>query len=936
MENLKICVCGSERRRCEYNNTFHIRAAQPTLYIWLYKTNIEQARYLEVQEILSRMSTFFYSSYDSESSSDEDVLYYSDDERHLNQKQQLGNKILITGDSDDSGDETMSESEDESSNKSAKPSAFLKSSGRGDDDSDEDDESDEWSNDSDSESDSDSSLAPKGRSYFLKGDNSDSDSDSDDEKKIVKSAKDKYLDELAALTDTIENLSMVEEWVRIATDFDKLYKLAYKHNQYHISIPRSFIKAISVLEDAINNESASKTDSGKKLNSSESKSLNILKQKIKKEVKIYKDQVELYKQDPESYEAGSDEPNLIGDQFDDSENKQMIVSIDNLFTIVKSIIETRGKKGVDLNEHLKTLNELLNLSDSTYEKIVLLNLIISLRFELFSKDKYMPGAEWNIALDDVAKLLDVLNADTSYVVTEVAPSNDDITTPPPADKDGKHLIVGSVTSFVERLADELTSHLLYIDPNSSEYITLLKDDSKLYSLIVRTQIYLTQNIKASNYGEAEGDQLCRIIIKRLESIYYKPVQLIVLSELNVWNSIIEEGESVSKITTSESTDALNITQTNALMDDLCSHLYNYASSSSSSIYRKRAALMQAYYYATSGQFFPARDILHLTHVQATIHTSGPGVQVLFNRAIVQLGLAAFRAGLIEEAQTILNEVVTSQHTRDLLGQGRIYFSNANSNTNSAENNSSEKGKYVPFHMHVNIELVDSVYYISSLLVEIPLMALQSYQGSTPGAINYVNNEAQLQAQNIKKNASRSFKRILDYTERQYFQGPVEETRDTVFETYHELVKFNWKSAYKILSELRVWGMMPGISAVNSDGQTGTDLLNNMLLETCKIQALKTWVYVNAGIVKNYSVRKLAKRFECEEDTVCNTIGGLIYREEVRGYLKFNERGEQVVIFAKKEDEMSQIVRGLTDRVGSILERNEKLSLGGYQIKLKKK
>lgn len=874
------------------------------------------------------MSVFFNSSYDSELSSDEETLYYSDDEHYLKQ-QQVEKKLLITGDDEDSDEESMSESEaseDESS--STKKSAFLKGGDASDEDEDEDDS--EWSND-DSDSDSDSDVAPRGRSYFLKGDNNDSDSEDEDEKKIVKSAKDKYLDELALLTDTIENLSMVQEWVRLAIEFDKLYRLSYKHNQYHISIPRSFIKAVAILEDAINTES-NPEESGKKLNASESKSLNILKQKIKKEAKLYREQVETYKKDPESYEAIKDEETLIaGDDGD--ENKDLNVSIDNLFPIVQMVVESRGKKGVDQNENLKTLNELYDISSSTYEKLVVLNLIISLRYDVYNKEKYMPTDQWQIAAQDITKLLDLLDSDKSYVISETAPANDNVATPPAANAEGKHLIVGSITAFVEKLADELTSHLLYLDPNSSEYISLLKDDSQLYTIIVRAQLYLSQII--SNLDDIEGDQLCRIIVKRIESIYYKPVKLIILSELNTWNALSisdNSNENVEKITVSEAQDSSNTLQTNLLIDNLCSHLYQHASGIQSSIYRKRAALMQSFYYSISNQFFRARDILHLTHVQTTIHTSEPGVQVLFNRAIVQLGLAAFRSGLSEEAQIILNEIVTSANTRDLLGQSKIYFSN--SQTPAPEVGPNEKGKYVPFHMHVNIELIDSVYYIASLFVEVPLMALQSYQSSTPGAINVANSEAQ-QAQN-KKTVSRSFKRILDYTERQYFQGPAEETRDHVFEAYNKLVKFNWKSASKILADLKVWGMMPGVSITNAEGNSGIELLNEMLTVQCKNVALKTWAYVNAGIVKNYSVRKLATRFDIDENKVCSSLGGLIHREEIRGSLKFNEDGSKSIVFNKKEDGMCEIVRDLTDCVNSILERNEKLSVGGYQIMLKKK
>ena len=907
------------------------------------------------------MSSFFHTSYESDTSSDEESLYYSDDERYLKQLQNKKSvNIQISNDTDDdsSDEELLSDSSDDEKIELKKEEDVEEASG----DDDDDDDSDDWSNDDDSDSDSDSDdsdAPPRGRSYFLKKDflkgGNDSDSDSGDEKKIVKSAKEKYLDELLNLSNNIENLSMVEEWVKIGNEFDKLFKLAYKHNQYHILIPRSYIKAISILDDLINkskndDDDEEENNNKKVLSSSESKSLNILKQKIKREVKTYNDEVLTYKKDPEAYENIKDDSNLINNENQD-QNNQLIVSAENLFFIVQSIIDSRGKKGIDLNEHLNTLNKLLDLTNSTYEKIIILNLLISLRYELNSKDKFMSINEWLLTLNDISKLLDILDNDKSYVITENAPSNDNFTKPPPANENGLHLIGGSISSFVERLSDELTTHLLYIDPNSSEYIKTLQNDSKLYSIIIRCQSYLTRIISIDNYSKPEGEQINRIIIKRLENIYYKPIKLIIFSELNNNNNNIN---NIPKINSSEIDENLNKLNTNNLIDSLCSHIYKYSNGISSSIYRKRAALMQSYYYSITNQFFKARDILHLTHVQATIHTSEPGVQVLFNRAIVQLGLAAFRSGLIEETQIILHEVVTSQHTRDLLGQGRIYFNNnLNNQTNNIVNNTnnnqfnnynnlntnniSENGKFVPFHTHVNIELVDIVYYISSLLIEVPLIALQSYQSSTNGANNLLNNELQLQSQNINKNTSRSFKRILDYTERQYFQGPPEETRDYIFDAYHKLIKFNWFESSKILSNLKVWVMMPGISTINENGENGLELLKEMLIKLCKFQSLKTWAYVNAGIIKNYSIKKLSKRFELNEDDICGILGSLISNEEIKGYLKINDdNNSKWIIFENKENGINQIIRGLTTKVNSILERNEKLSLGGYQIMLKKK
>lgn len=117
-------------------------------------------------------------------------------------------------DTEESEEELMS-SEDEApkpaaaATKPAGMSRFLKGAGS-DSSSDSDSDSDE-SDDSDQED-----KATKRKNRFLKGDgDADEDSDDDDVKRVVKSAKDKRLDEMESTGKTIENALKINDWVAI-------------------------------------------------------------------------------------------------------------------------------------------------------------------------------------------------------------------------------------------------------------------------------------------------------------------------------------------------------------------------------------------------------------------------------------------------------------------------------------------------------------------------------------------------------------------------------------------------------------------------------------------------------------------------------------------------------------------------------------------------
>jgi translation initiation factor 3 subunit C len=218
------------------------------------------------------------------------------------------------------------------------------------------------------------------------------------------------------------------------------------------------------------------------------------------------------------------------------------------------------------------------------------------------------------------------------------------------------------------------------------------------------------------------------------------------------------------------------------------HLYK----SSSSILRTRAMLSHIYHHALHNDFHTARDMLLMSHLQETVHSADVTTQILYNRAIVQLGLCAFRVGLIKEAQATLQDIFTAQRVKELLAQG---VHQQRYQTLTPEQERAERQRQLPFHMHINTELLEAAFLVSSMLVEIPLLAS-------------LDSEEQK-----RKIISKPFRRLLDFADRQVFTGPPETTRDHIMQASKALQDGDWQQCRDLVQSIKIWSLMPEVASV---------------------------------------------------------------------------------------------------------------------------
>lgn len=750
---------------------------------------------------------------------------------------------------------------------------------------DEEDLSDDsmfGNHDDESDSDSDAGYA-RGPAYFLKKstvpDSDDESSDDEGRNKVVKSGKDKLMDEIKSSIATIDTASATNDWVSALTEFEKLSRTIVRSEQQNYGVPSVYIKSIASLDDTVTTASQDEKTNQKKLNATVAKALNAVRQRVKKAVREKQTLVDSFREDPETFEA--QQSATVSSRATPAPESARPVSVNaGLFATYKAVCENRGKKNVDVNENVKTLESLVQSATSPYEKIIVLLMLIPLRFDSATM-AYMSVDQWDNTAKDINTLFEVLEQNTdSYRVLETAEALDDIEVPPQPNAEGVREILGSVVSFVERLDDEFNRSLQVIDPHTTEYIDRLKYEQVIYNTIIRAQLYSELVIPQSKISDAAGEQIARIVSRRIDHIYFKKSSLIKITEASAW-----ESQPSSSYVIEYSDDEA---YTDKLMDTLAAVLYKQ----SNAAYRKKAMLCHIYYYAFNNKYFKARDMFLMSHLQSSIHTSDPVLQILFNRALVQLGLCAFRNGLITESLQALQEIATSQRHRELLGQSTQRF--------TSQTSVAEKQRVLPFHTHINLELMESVFLTSSLLIEIPQYA---QLGASADA------KRRLQ--------TRSFRRFLEFHERQTFQGPPEGTRDYIMHAAKALQAGEWKKTVELLTSIKIWNLLPE-----------SDNIRTMITEKVQVEGLRTFLFQFKSLYSKLSIAKLSKLFELPESKVSAVVSKMIFSEEIAAGL---DQVSNSIIFAKDVEltRLQELAISLADKAQSLSDKNERLA-GAHQ------
>ena len=283
--------------------------------------------------------------------------------------------------------------------------------------------------------------------------------------------------------------------------------------------------------------------STKKMNATNARGLNAVKQRIKKNNKDFQKDIDLYNADKDDYMESDEEEEVVVEKKSKKSSVAAGVSFDvgddegfstvgkggrtlqftpeSILKHLRTIVESRGKKNTDRTEQIKIMEKLYEVATTPYQKVRVLLALISTRFDLTTGvQTFMSQDQWKAAEKEFGTLLEVLEENRDLVVVELAEEWEDDEKPPTITPGQTFKIPGSIVSYAERLDDELTRSLQHIDPHTAEYIDRLSDEGALYNNIVRTLLY-TEALRQDESLQVSQDSLNRVVMRRLEHVYFK-------------------------------------------------------------------------------------------------------------------------------------------------------------------------------------------------------------------------------------------------------------------------------------------------------------------------------------------------------------------------------------------------------------------------------
>jgi len=186
-------------------------------------------------------------------------------------------------------------------------------------------------------------------------------------------------------------------------------------------VPKLYVQAIADLETIVLETHEKQKVTPKKMNAINTRGFNAIRQKVKKHNREFQREIDAYRENKEEYMREVEEVEVvpkekkkktkvpqIGTELVDNSTedgfitvgaggKAVLYTAEGILKHLRAIVEQRGRKNADKVDHIRTLEKLLDVSVTDYQRVRVLLTLISTRFDLTSGTaSHMTQEQWKL------------------------------------------------------------------------------------------------------------------------------------------------------------------------------------------------------------------------------------------------------------------------------------------------------------------------------------------------------------------------------------------------------------------------------------------------------------------------------------------------------------------------------------------------------------
>ena len=336
------------------------------------------------------------------------------------------------------------------------------------------------------------------------------------------------------------------------------------------------------------------------------------------------------------------------------------------------------------------------------------------------------------------------------------------------------------------------------------------------------------------------------------------------------------------------TISLNTTEK---LSELCQYIFKYGDERT----KTRALLVSVYHHSIHDRYYIARDLLLMSHIQDNIDKVESNTQILYNRTLVTLGLCAFRLGYIQKAYDCLHGICSGR-VKELLAQGISIYKQHTAYDRDIEQEKIERRRQIPYHMHINPELLECCYLLCSMLLDLTYLAKPTATLST------------------HLSGWKPFRKYYNiYSKQQVFTGPPEYIRDYILLSTKYILNGEYNKAINIILNLDIWNLLP---------EEGRILTKNMLSQKIKEESIKVYILIYSIHYTSLKLEYIANIYNTDIYTIKCIISKMIFNKELSASI--DSANNTILLYNTDNTTLQVITQNLCDKIILLTESNERL------------